>query len=94
MEKILSSRRTDGWKTRLINLTLRDLSLADSLKPLEAFWHNPTGWKWNLFAGLLPPQTLLKLESIRVRLDYDGVDGIFWGPSHDGNFTIKSAYNL
>ena len=29
-----------------------------------------------------------------MRPDYDGVDGISWVPSHDGNFTIKSSYNL
>ena len=78
----------------LIDLTLKDLELVDSLKIVSHYWNDTTDWKMDALDGMLPSYILDKLGTILVRLNEERHDGTCWGLSDDGKFSLKSAYNM
>ena len=59
----------------LIDLTLKDLGLVDSLKIVSHYWNDATNWKMDALDGMLPSYILDKLGTILVRPNEERHDG-------------------
>ena len=51
-------------------------------------------WNWPKFSHLLPHRAVMKIASIHPPSACNGIDQVYWAASSQGNFTIKSAYDL
>ncbi|XP_074301095.1 uncharacterized protein LOC141632448 [Silene latifolia] len=54
-------------------------------------WCEQNGWKWDLFADLLPQNILQRISSISLANDPDLEDSLYWQGTSSGKFTLKSA---
>ncbi|XP_021761146.1 uncharacterized protein LOC110725977 [Chenopodium quinoa] len=57
-------------------------------------WDEEHGWKWNLFADLLPHDIIREVESHELHKDANRGDLLFWGQRNKGKFSIKSALQI
>ena len=78
----------------LIDLALKDLGLANSLKTVSHYWNDATDWKMDVLDGMLSPHILDKLGTILVKPNEEGHDGTCRGLSNNDKFSLKSAYNM
>lgn len=70
----------DVWveEVPLKSLT-RAKSLEDQVGKMAAeFWLSYYGWKWHLFEGCLPMNTLLKLTATVLSVDEEKRDRLIW----------------
>ncbi|KAL8166813.1 hypothetical protein V2J09_008312 [Rumex salicifolius] len=61
------------------------------------YWHEGGGWRWDLLTPFLPTDILFRLAAVGVLENesrQDVQDDLRWGLSSDGNFSVKSAYDL
>lgn len=58
---------------------------------VASFWNSSTGWRWAEFADLLPSKILILIAAIGIN---EGNDSICWNGSHDGNYSVRSGYEL
>lgn len=61
---------------------------------VREYWHERTGWKWEVLANLLQPTTLLKVVSMVIDLGIEGVDQMGKLDPNRGKFSVKSTYEL
>ena len=59
----------------LIDLALKDLRLANSLKTVSHYWNDATDWKMDVLDGMFSPHILDKLGTILVKPNEEGHDG-------------------
>ena len=76
----------------LLNLSLKAPCPVDSFKMVKEYWNDSRGWDWNALEGMLRPNILEKMGSVMVSTRENGKDGVCWGLSKDGRFSLKSAY--
>ena len=97
---INSEKTTLFWRepwlehTPLLDIALKDITLADSYKNVEDLWILNQGWRWATLNGLLPQTTINKLATVMIREQEDEDDSIQWKPTSSGKFTVNSAYMI
>ncbi|KAL2942612.1 hypothetical protein RDABS01_030962 [Bienertia sinuspersici] len=95
-----NGRRTLFWDHKwAMNETLSSVALGpipmQSLgATVEEMWEPNQGWRWDLFAHLLPPWALEQIDSYGLKQDDGFGDLLYWGGSSNGNFSIQSALRL
>jgi len=67
--------------------TVRSLRVRD-------YWTEGEGWKWGLFADLLPPKIVKRIASFELCPEGELEDRLFWHASNIGCFTLKSALSI
>lgn len=84
----------DVWlgEVPLITLILKDISIVDMYRRVSEYWLAGHGWNWDMLRGLLPSNIENKLAAFILREDEESVDGMYWGPSRSGQFSVKTAY--
>ncbi|XP_038687586.1 uncharacterized protein LOC119986972 [Tripterygium wilfordii] len=95
---VRNGRRTRFWldhwmgDSPLIDVCLHDISLVEKHKMISCYWQRGLGWIWAKFHHLLPENIVQQLTAFMVREEDDMEDGICWGLSNNGKFSVKSAY--
>ena len=56
-------------------------------------WEGSSGWKWNLFADLLPDNILQKIASVEINPQESTKDQFVWDGASHGGFSTKTAIN-
>lgn len=84
------------WAT---DVPLRDLIIDPIPEALdgaivEELWEPGTGWRWDLFAHLLPPHILKLVASHKVMENTELGDLRYWKGSKTGGFSIKYALSI
>lgn len=82
--------RTD--EGQLKDYALNPNDVCDNQK-VEDF-SKPYRWKQEVLLKVLPREIVIKILPIYASKDSSLEDRKIWGPSKNGNFSIKSAYNL
>ncbi|XVF81675.1 hypothetical protein PTKIN_Ptkin15bG0174300 [Pterospermum kingtungense] len=87
---------TDKWlmEEPLMNFLLSEFSSQDVYKRVSDYWVPRVGWNWDMLNGLLPGFIEDKLAAVVLNEDSSLVDGLDWGVSKNGLFSIRSAYDL
>lgn len=86
------------WKDNWTGLgTLSPLALhtdfIDEDALVQDFWcHN--GWDCELLNACLPSHIVAKILTIPISCDANVGDKIIWNPTSNGNFSVRSAYDL
>lgn len=75
----------------LINHALLTIKEENIWKNVQSFWTGST-WRYKELKGLLPPDIIIKLKSIRLRNDELAMDRFKWAKATDGIFTVRSFY--
>ncbi|KAH9666253.1 reverse transcriptase domain-containing protein [Citrus sinensis] len=57
-------------------------------------WNVDDSWNWPKFSHILPHHVVMTFASIHPPSACNGVDQVYWAASPQGNFTVKSAYEL
>ncbi|XP_074299645.1 uncharacterized protein LOC141630789 [Silene latifolia] len=92
-----NGRRTLFWDHAWVDgICLSDHTLnpipEETLRAtVSDMWCEFNGWKWDLFADLLPQPILLRIASISLVHDPSLEDSLYWQGTSSGKFTIKSA---
>ena len=68
--------------------------MAESYKLVKDYWEPTKGWKWENLDGVLPSHIENLLVAILVRSDDEDKDGLCWGPTENGEFSVQSVYAL
>ncbi|KAL8129679.1 hypothetical protein V2J09_018834 [Rumex salicifolius] len=66
------------------------LSVAD----VASFWDLNRGWKWELFAHLLPLEVIVRIAAFAMVQEGQLQDTLSWSMSPDGNYSVASAYRM
>lgn len=84
------------WATDSPLRSLATETIPDSIDGaiVEELWDKETAWKWDLFANILPNQTLKLIASHKVVEDTDAEDVRYWKGSKTGDFSVKYAMNI
>lgn len=85
-----------SWAT---DTPLRELATQDIPSEVEGaivqeMWEVGSGWKWDLFANLLPEEALKKIAAHTVVEDPNIGGLLYWRGSTSGRFSIKHALTL
>ena len=78
---------------------LRDLSMGPIPPEIEGatvgeMWEDNEGWKWDLFAHLLPPLILKNIAALKLTTNPELGDLRYWKGSTHGGFSIKHAMKI
>lgn len=86
----------DTWlgDVPLISEALQEINLVDSYKRVNDYWIAGQGWNRELLRGLLPSSVESQLSAFILREDEGSLDGLCWGPSPSGQFSVRTAYSL
>lgn len=57
-------------------------------------WDEGTGWKWSLFAHLIPVSCLVRIAGMRVDRSSGREDAVGWLSNDKTKFSVKTAYNI
>ena len=57
-------------------------------------WKRDVGWKWDLFAHLLPPLVIKNIAALKLVDDPQVGDLFYWKGSTKGGFSIKYALTI
>lgn len=86
----------DRWLTPypLRKLLNTPLSLPVLYAPVNEYWEEGRGWKWDRLRDLLPSEILQKLAAYVLSDDTRKEDEFAWYLEHDGSFSVASAYEF
>ncbi|CAA7037248.1 unnamed protein product [Microthlaspi erraticum] len=87
---------TDRWlsDTPLINTNV--IALPEAMKELTArqLWGDDTEWRWDQITPFVSEDTRLRLLSVVLNTIAGNKDTLSWTASPNGEFTVRSAYEL
>jgi len=75
--------------TLLCKRTLQNITPTSQDCTIDELWDAHSGWKWNLFANLLPSEFVKKIAGYEVGLGEGKDDQLLWSGASQGGFSLK-----
>ncbi|KAJ8762621.1 hypothetical protein K2173_008060 [Erythroxylum novogranatense] len=83
----------DVWKT-VVELATKEVLEEARTRCVDYYADRDRGWIWEYFQHSLPMSSLLQIAAIPTPSNDRGADLPIWRLTSNGNFSIKSAYDL
>ncbi|CAN1848775.1 Putative ribonuclease H protein At1g65750 [Linum perenne] len=87
----------DAWLDSGITLadfSTKDLDEDEKDRLVAEATDDNGDWDWRFLSNYLPPQCILQVAGMQSPKLESGEDDLIWGPDQNGQFSIKSAYEV